>query len=70
MSAVELGASRVIQTKGMTMYSQSDYNTPLHNNMSDRAAAAGYIHCRGGGGEFESLVTCRLPQNHSAATVC
>jgi hypothetical protein len=22
------GASRVIQTKGMTMYSQSDYSTP------------------------------------------
>jgi hypothetical protein len=28
MSAVEQGASRVIQTKGMTMYSQSDYSTP------------------------------------------
>jgi hypothetical protein len=55
MSAVEQGASRVIQTKGMTMYSQSDYNTPLHNNVSDQAAAAaaGYILPGVEGGEFE-----------------
>lgn len=71
MSAVKQGASRVIQTKGMTMYSQSDYNAPLHNNVSDHAAAtAGYTHLGVEGGEFESLITLYLPHNHSTATVC
>jgi hypothetical protein len=71
MSAVEQGASGVIQTKGMTMYSQSDYSTPLHNNASDQgAAAAGYPPPGVEGGEFESVITRHVPQNHSAGTVC